>query len=139
DGRREDAAILISTSGTTGPPKRVALSRDSWLGTMSGRTGDTLGIQYSPLAHIAGALAISRAAVLGGRVVVLEKFTVERWLDAVRRHRPTSVGLPPTMMRMVMNAAPDRAGLESVQVVSSGQAPVDWDLARQFEEKYDVI
>jgi acyl-CoA synthetase (AMP-forming)/AMP-acid ligase II len=142
DGARTtpDCAILLPTSGTTGAPKRIPIRADSWMATLkAGGRGAAVTIQYSPLAHIAGALVVSGAAIRGGAVVMLEKFTVDGWLDAVRRHRPVSAGLPPTMMRMVMTAGPDPADLASLKVISSGQAPVDWNLAREFERKYDVI
>ena len=138
-----DCAILLPTSGTTGTPKRIPIRPDTWHATLTagvrnaGKTDVT--IQYSPLAHIAGALTVSGAAVRGDRVVLLEKFSVEGWLDAVRRYRPVVASLPPTMMRMVMDADPDPADLASVEVVMSGQAPVDWSLARAFEAKYGVV
>ncbi|MDB5446314.1 MAG: hypothetical protein JWQ97_1631, partial [Phenylobacterium sp.] len=104
-----DTAIVLGTSGTTGAPKRIPLRRDSWYATLTAsgpRNDGSVAIQYSPLAHIAGALTVSGAAARGGSVALLEKFTVEGWLDAVRRHRPATASLPPTMMRMVMDADP---------------------------------
>lgn len=137
-----DCALLLATSGTTGPPKRVPIRPDTWHATLTSgarATGSDVVIQYSPLAHIAGALTVSGMAVRGDAVVLLEKFSVEAWLDAVRRHRPTTASLPPTMMRMVMSADPDPGDLASVEVVMSGQSAVDWELARAFEQKYRVI
>jgi acyl-coenzyme A synthetase/AMP-(fatty) acid ligase len=133
---------MLATSGTTGAPKRIALRPDTWHATLTAgarKTTSDVVIQYSPLAHIAGALTISGTAVRGDRVVLLEKFSVDGWLDAVRRYRPKNASLPPTMMRMVMDADPDPADLSSVEVVMSGQAPVDWALARAFEERYGVV
>ncbi len=144
-GLRADlnTALLLPTSGTTGAPKRVPIRPDTWHATLTAGArpksdGDVV-IQYSPLAHIAGALTVSGMAVRGDAVVLLEKFSVEGWLDAVRRYRPKTASLPPTMMRMVMTAAPVPSDLASVEVVMSGQSPVDWELARAFEAKYGVI
>jgi len=137
-----DCALMLATSGTTGAPKRIPLRPDTWHATLTAGTRKASAdvvIQYSPLAHIAGALTVSGTVVRGDAVVLLEKFSVEGWLDAVRRYRPTSASLPPTMMRMVMDADPDPVDLASVEVVMSGQAPVDWELARAFEAKYGVV
>ena len=137
-----DCALLLATSGTTGAPKRIPIRPDTWHATLTSgarATGSDVVIQYSPLAHIAGALTVSGMAVRGDAVVLLEKFSVEAWLDAIRRHRPKTASLPPTMMRMVMTADPDPADLASIEVVMSGQSAVDWGLARAFEQKYRVI
>lgn len=140
----EETGLLLATSGTTGVPKRIPIPASAWYATLTAtpaRPGaaPTVGIQYSPLAHIAGSLTVSGAAVRGGSVVLLEKFTVEGWLDAVRRYRPPQANLPPTMMRMVMTANPDPQDLDSIKVIFSGQAPVDWNLAREFEQKYGLV
>src|SRR5690606_3687039 len=93
-------------------------------------------IQYSPLVHITGSLAVSRCGADGRRLVLLEKFTPEGWVDAIRRHRHRAAGLPPTMMRMVLDLAPSPADLSSLIGVWSGSSPMDREVVRRFEAQY---
>src|SRR5690606_9569620 len=68
----------------------------------------------------------------------LERFQVEPWIDAVRRHRPATVSLVPTALRMVYDADLDPADLAGVRSVVSGTAPLDPALAEAFTERYGV-
>ena len=69
---------------------------------------------------------------------LLERFTVEGWVDAVRRHRPATASLVPTALRMVLEAGLDPADLASLRSVVSGTAPLDPDDADAFTAKYGV-
>ena len=71
-------------------------------------------------------------------MALLERFTVESWADAVRRHQPKTVSLVPTALRMVLDADLDPADLASVRSVMSGTAPLDPDVADAFTDKYGV-
>ena len=79
-----------------------------------------------------------QAVLDGRRIALLERFTVDGWVDAVREHRPKTVSLVPTALRMVLDAdvAPDV--FASIRSVVSGTAPLDPDLADAFTERYGV-
>jgi acyl-coenzyme A synthetase/AMP-(fatty) acid ligase len=69
---------------------------------------------------------------------VLERFTVDDWVDLVRRHRPRVASLVPTALRMVLAAEVDPADLASIQVVTCGTAPLEPEIAEAFEAKYGI-
>ena len=146
-------AFLMPTSGTTGAPKRIPIRFDSLyaahleniaIGLEFGEEETSPPkqsplIQYSPLVHITGSLAVSRCGCDGRRLVLLEKFSAEAWTAAIRRHRHRAAGLPPTMMRMVLDFDPSPEDLSSLVGVWSGSSPMDRQVARRFEERYGPI
>lgn len=145
-------AVALFTSGTTGKPKLIpmdgailsrALDEIAMLHVGFGDAtgpGDKLPplIQYSPLAHSAGMLTTARAAKTGRSVVLMSKFNAEAWSDIVAHHRPRTTGLPPAMMRMVLEHGPARNQLASLVSVWSGSAPVNPAVADQFTQRYGL-
>jgi len=148
-----NCALLLSTSGTTGTPKRIPIRYDTLGASMVDSRQSSLDsgdvdlpgpqqpplIQHSPMVHIAGALSVTRAGWEGRPLVMLKKFNAPDWIDAVRRHRPTAASLPPTMMRAVVNENPPPEALASLIGVWSGASPVDMAVLHEFERRYDVI
>ncbi|MET0378550.1 MAG: AMP-binding protein [Spongiibacteraceae bacterium] len=58
----------------------------------------------APLVHIGGIYTGLTSIVSGRPLVILEKFNVADWHDVVKRHRPKVAALPPTAIRMVLDA-----------------------------------
>jgi fatty-acyl-CoA synthase len=109
----ESIACIVYTSGTTGEPKGVMLSHRAILATVlatSARTGlaphDAL-LSTLPLFWIAG-LAIRALPTLatGCALIVVESFTPDAVLAALRRHRPTALHLRPPQIGQIL-AHPD--------------------------------
>jgi long-chain acyl-CoA synthetase len=144
-----DVAVLMMTSGTTGRPKRVELTHDRMVAAFRAgglalddarqpRLGQRADILWAPLAHISG-LYFAIATTMDGRgIALLERFEVGAWVELVRRHRPGYVRLPPTALRMVLEAdVPDEV-FTSVRAVGSGTAALSPELAEAFEDRYGV-
>lgn len=148
--RRPDVAVEMLTSGTTGPPKRVPLTYETLLRVLVGakhyesnqqtelRLRSGIVIVNSPLVHLGGLFRILQCVFDGRSFCLLEKFRVDQWADAVRRHRPKTVSLVPAALRMVLEADLDPDDLSSVRSVISGTAPLSPDDADAFREKYGV-
>ena len=144
-----DLAVLMLTSGTTGRPKRVELTYSRMTaayeaaGTGASTQAETklrpgAAILWTPLVHISG-LYFAIANVSEGRTTaLLERFDVDDWIDLVREHRPRIVGLPPTAMRMVLDADVPKDVFDGVDGVISGTAPLDPADAERFETRYGV-
>jgi acyl-coenzyme A synthetase/AMP-(fatty) acid ligase len=92
----------------------------------------------SPLVHLGGLFRVLQCVSDGRSFCLLERFTVEGWVDAVRRHRPATASLVPTALRMVLEADPDPADLSSLRSVISGTAPLDPDDADAFMARYGI-
>jgi acyl-CoA synthetase (AMP-forming)/AMP-acid ligase II len=149
-GPSAGVAVEMLTSGTTGPPKRVPLTFETLLRVLDGtkyyerNRDDELRLRKgvivvnSPLVHLGGLFRILQCVNDGRSFCLLERFRVDEWADAVRRHRPRTVSLVPAALRMVLEADLDPADLSSVRSVVSGTAPLSPDDADAFREKYGV-
>jgi acyl-CoA synthetase (AMP-forming)/AMP-acid ligase II len=148
--RRPGVAVEMLTSGTTGTPKRVPLTYDMFSRVLLGakyyeRHADTdvrlrsgVTIVNSPMVHLGGLFRILTCVNDGRSFCLLERFRVDEWAEAVRRHRPRTVTLVPAALRMVLDADLDRADLASVRSVVCGTAPLSADDADAFFAKYGV-
>jgi len=146
-----DTAVQMLTSGTTGPPKRIplpwfglgqAIRDQAWMSALMGEAPpsdapESTLVQYGPMVQLSGLFNALQAASEGRRLVLMEKFTPSIWIDSVREHRQTMLGLPPTMLRMILEANPDPADLASLRSVRSGAAPLDAHTRTAFEHRYD--
>jgi acyl-coenzyme A synthetase/AMP-(fatty) acid ligase len=95
-------------------------------------------IVNSPMVHLGGLFRLLQCVNDGRSFCLLERFRVDEWIDAVRRHRPRTVSLVPAALRMVLDANLDRADFASVRSVISGTAPLAPEDADAFFERYGV-
>jgi long-chain acyl-CoA synthetase len=144
-------ALEILTSGTTGVPKRIRISyrtiEDSIVdgtnkraetGSVAVALKTTPTVVSAPLMHVSGLFGMLLAIFEARPLVLLEKFAVEGWVDAVARHRVRFSSLPPTPMRMVLDANVPREKLSSLMGVRAGTAPLPPQTQREFESRYGV-
>jgi acyl-CoA synthetase (AMP-forming)/AMP-acid ligase II len=143
-------AILMPTSGTTGPPKRIPLrygeiehalhSAQEHYMAGSAQAGSVRGagvqIIAMPPTNISGVWAIITALSGGGRTLLQDKFEPVAWSEAVAEYKPRSASLPPAALRMVLDAGIEPDQLASLKAVWAGAAPTGADLAAQFEQTY---
>lgn len=140
--------ILMLSSGTTGVPKRVPLPFASFERSIMGaafyESGDggpvkvkrTVAFLCMPLVHIGGLWVAVLNLVSGRPVVLFEKFSVPVFEDAMLRHRPKLVSLPPAAIRMIYDANVPKSSLESLIAIRAGSAPLDPAFAELFEQRY---
>jgi acyl-CoA synthetase (AMP-forming)/AMP-acid ligase II len=155
DATRPGVAVEMLTSGTTGPPKRLPLAYDAFERTIGAagrhyKQGDAtpedtrpklrsgVAIVSAPFVHMSGIFRTLLNVCEGRRVVLLDRFTVDGFVAAVREHRPRAVSLVPTALRMVLDADVDPDDLSGIEVVTSGSARLDPDVQRAFETRYGI-
>jgi o-succinylbenzoate---CoA ligase len=111
-------AVVIATSGSTGAPKGVSLSRDA-LAASAAASADRLGgapgdrwLACLPAHHIGGFSVLWRSRLAGTAPAVLPGFDVE----AVARALPdvALVALVPTQLRRLLDAGAPLAALRAV-------------------------
>ncbi len=142
DDGRPGVAVRMLTSGTTGPPKRVDLTYDmlarSVLGAAPTEPRRGVAIVNAPLVHIGGVFRVLQCVTEARPFVLLPRFELDRWADAVRTYRPKAVSLVPAALRMVLHSDLTRDDLSSVRAVTSGTAPLSAEDADAFTEKFGI-
>ncbi|WP_135456651.1 AMP-binding protein [Mycobacterium sp. DL99] len=148
DAGRPGVAVWMLTSGTTGPPKRVDLTYDMLARSVIGRDPENspaptelrrgVAILNSPLVHVGGVYRVLLCIAEARSFVLLAKFDLTRWADAVREHQPRAVSLVPAALRMVLHSDLTRDDLAGVRAVTSGTAPLSADDADAFTEKFGI-
>jgi acyl-CoA synthetase (AMP-forming)/AMP-acid ligase II len=143
-------AVRMLTSGTTGPPKRIDLGYRTLERVLVGakhyesspdetlRLRSGVAVVSSPLVHLGGLFRVLQCVNDGRSFSLLERFTVDGWVDAVRRHRPKTASLVPAALRMVLESDVDSADLQSIRSVICGTAPLSADDADAFTSKYGI-
>lgn len=145
-------AIEMLTSGTTGNPKRVPLSRSAFDASFRGFTKYERGRSFddppklnsgctmvvNPLTHIGGIYGCIAALAAGRKIALLEKFSVDAWVDIVKRNKPAVAPAVPSAVRMLLDADVDPEDLASLRAMISGTAPLPADLVDAFLEKYGI-
>ncbi len=137
----EQPALIVYTSGTTGPPKG-ALIRHAGLVRL-GRVESTQWavprlrlICNLPIDHIGGVGDLCCVPlVAGGSIVFQERFDAQRTLEAITDHRLTALFQIPTQLQRIA-ALPgfDTADLSSLQAVGWGGGPLPLEVIRRYRQ-----
>ncbi|GAY10857.1 class I adenylate-forming enzyme family protein [Pseudonocardia sp. N23] len=131
------AAVVIPTSGTTGPPKRIPLAWGD-LPVPRVRPAGAVVINALSSVTITGLSVVLRSLCGGRPLALLERLDIPGWVALVREHRPTYIGLPPAAMRMLLASDIDPSDLSSIQAWPTGSAPVPASLQEEFEARFGI-
>src|SRR5215207_2073207 len=140
-------SVEMLTSGTTGPPKRVRLTdRQMDVAMVSSgqlpREGEMLrsgvGLVTTPMVHIGGLWGVLSTLYAERKAVLMPRWQLGPWVDAVERHRPRATGLVPAAIRTVMDADVPPEKLSSLQAITCGTAPCPPELADAFQRRYGI-
>lgn len=152
DFEQPDTFIEMLTSGTTGIPKRIPLKRKSLVASITSalavekdraegdppklRSGtELLG---NPMTHIGGLYFVITTVLSGRKMCLQDRFTVEGWHDAIKRHKIKLVGAVPAALRMILEADIPKEDIESLLMIRSGTAPLDPEIVDEFLRRYDI-
>jgi acyl-CoA synthetase (AMP-forming)/AMP-acid ligase II len=134
----EDVTILMFTSGTTGRPKGVPLTHDSFSTYILDNVDpadpeiEEKNIVTVPMYHVAGIQGIL-AAVYGGRTLILmRQFEVKEWMASVQKEKANRAMLVPTMIKQVIEDD-DFASfdLSSLQIITYGAAAMPFEVIKK--------
>lgn len=136
--------LHILSSGTTGPPKRVPVDTSALQHTVLTMTvgqqpspDDPPELVYWPFGSI-GICQLLVGPYLRKRVVLLEKFTVDAWVHAVKTHRIKRTGVQPAILRMLLEADVTRDDLASLEYLPGGSGPLEPELREEFETRFGI-
>ena len=137
------AALLLSSSGTTGLPKLVEVTHRNLVANLRQtrpvhQVGeDDVVIAALPLFHIFGLqVSLNLALRAGATVVILPRFDLAGFLSAAEVYRATRSELvPPMVLGLAASDLADNYDLSSLRVLTSGAAPLSADLARACAQR----
>lgn len=129
--------LLITTSGSTGEPKGVVLSRDAVLASVaaSARRLDATGrwVLSLPSSYIAGVQVIVRSLVAGHRPVVVDGLDLASAIDD-HDETPHFLSLVPTQLHRLVDDPVQAAAVARCHTVLLGGGPIDPGLRRRAED-----
>ena len=142
----EDLACIFYTGGTTGRAKGAMLShRNLWANVVV--TAAVLGfdetmvsLHAGPLFHLGAGARVYTTGVLGGRHVVLPRFTPADVLAAIARERVTVATFVPTMLAMMLELPDlDRYDLSSLRLITYGASPMPPTVLAECMRRFPTV
>lgn len=142
-----DIAIEMLTSGTTGIPKQIKLSYQKIENSLiaSGQTPknnqlliDSVSLVSMPIFHISGLWGVLSALYTGRKIVLMPKFVLEPWVEAIERHKIRATFLVPAALHDLQSANIDPAKINSLKIITSGSTYCPTKLIDQILDLYGI-
>jgi acyl-CoA synthetase (AMP-forming)/AMP-acid ligase II len=124
----DEIAVLLFTSGTTGPPKAAVIRHKHLVSYILGAVEfmsaeeDDAALVCVPPYHIAAMANIASSVYAGRRIVQMPNFTAEGWIELARAERITNAFVVPTMLARIVDVleGESSAGLPDLRAISYG-------------------
>ncbi|RUR03357.1 AMP-binding protein [Labedella endophytica] len=140
----DDVAVVLATSGSSGYPKRVALSSSALLAS-AGATEAALGgpgrwVLAMPAHYVAGVQVLVRSIVAGTDPVPLSggRFSADAFVDAARTARDGGIrsysALVPAQVSRLLEHSAGRSAMASIDAVIVGGQAVPMSLRERAAE-----
>ncbi len=151
----DEPAIILFTSGTSGPPKGAVLPHRSVIAlqhmllhvtrqlphTLGDDSPREVALQTGPLFHIGGVQALVRQLLLGGTLVFPRgRFDPTEVLELMEQEGVHRWGGVPTMVGRVLNDPTiEGRDLSSVRAISLGGSPVPPELVARIKTRFPNV
>jgi long-chain acyl-CoA synthetase len=135
-------STIAYTSGTTGRPKgavqthRAVFTNIVLTATMHARGSDDVVVTALPAPHVYGNVVINSLFLVGGTVVLLDRFDPDLALETIERQRATMFEGVPAMYSMI-EASPGwaSADLSSLRVSTVGGQTISTTVIEEWERR----
>ncbi|MDP6422877.1 MAG: long-chain-fatty-acid--CoA ligase [SAR202 cluster bacterium] len=138
----DDLAVIMFTAGTTGSPKGVMLSHESFSSYILSNVSpadpdvDERNILTVPLYHIAGMQAVVSAVYAGRTLIIQRQFDALGWMQLVEEHKVDRAMMVPTMLKLLMDHEEFHShDLNSLKVITYGAAPMPIQVIKRAIEE----
>jgi acyl-CoA synthetase (AMP-forming)/AMP-acid ligase II len=142
----ENANYILYTSGTTGRPKgawhshgaRAAATLNMLAFELNAGTRSVMA-HVGPVTHGSGSKILPFLAV-GAANLLLDRFDVQRLVDAIERHGATHTFMVPTMLQRLLDIDEEgAASIRKLEQISFGGAPIAPSLYRAARERFGPL
>lgn len=134
-----NTAVIMHTSGTTGPPKGVMITHRNILETaygyqeVQGLDDKALTVLSVPLFHILGlSCVMTHFIYLGGTIVLSAFYNVQDVLMKIKKYKATHFHSVPTIFLQLIKCTDEDKDLSSLEVAVSGGAPISKENIEAF-------
>jgi len=137
-------ALQILTSGTMGPPKRQAIKTPVLERTVFSVTSGEAAPPGAPPEFAywqfggIGVCQLVAGVHNARRIVMLERFTVDGFVKAIKTHGIKRSGVQPAVFRMLLDAAVPKEDLASLDFLISASGPLDPETRDEFEAHFQI-
>jgi long-chain acyl-CoA synthetase len=137
-------ALQILTSGTTGPPKRQDIKTSVLERTVFSVTSGEKAAPDAPPEFAywqfggIGVCQLVAGVHNARRIVMLERFTVDGFVNAIKTHGIRRSGVQPAVIRMLLDADVPREDLASLDFLISASGPLDPETRDEFEKHFEI-
>jgi acyl-CoA synthetase (AMP-forming)/AMP-acid ligase II len=139
-----DVALQILTSGTTGPPKRQDIKTSVLERTVFSVTSGEKAPPGSPPEFAywqfggIGVCQLVAGVHNARRIVMLERFSVDGFVNAIKTHGIKRSGVQPAVVRMLLDAKVPKEDLASLDFLISASGPLDPETRDEFEKHFGI-
>ncbi|HEU0169488.1 MAG TPA: 4-coumarate--CoA ligase family protein [Chloroflexota bacterium] len=143
---KRDVVTLPYSSGTTGLPKGVMLSHYNLVANIKQMevlfdANGMVGIAVLPFYHIYGMVVLLLNTLYGGgTLVVMSRFDLEQFLEAMQKYKVTHACLvPPIVLALAKHPLVANYDLSALEVIMSGAAPLSAELEQEAGERIHTL
>lgn len=143
----KEMALMLQTSGTTGEPKLVGLTRANIAASCEG-VADALELSKQdrtltlmPLTHIHGIVATLGASMdVGAQVAVIAPRNPQAFWDSIEQVKPTWLTMVPTLLQSLLDTAPPTcpASLDDLRFIRTSSSSLPVSLRTRAEQYFRV-
>ena len=143
---RDDLAVLIYTSATTGRPKGVMLTHGNLQSNVraaiehSKLTSADVFLSVLPQFHCLGLTIMTLVPLsIGSKVVYSARFQPRKVIELMREHKPDAfVGVPSMFGALMTVKDAAREDFNTIRLFVSGGEPLPNSLAEAFEDRFGM-
>jgi acyl-CoA synthetase (AMP-forming)/AMP-acid ligase II len=145
---KDDEALIVYTSGTTGNPKGVVLTQYNLMADAKGIsqwhgiTNATRMMCVLPIHHVNGTIVtLVTPMYAGGSVVLNQKFQSDYIFERIEKEKVHIVSVVPTLLAFLLEYYKNHSLIpitQSLRHIICGAGPLTVELGEQFEERFGI-